>query len=188
MVDSPLPALRSQYEEIARRLETVTGGAEREAVKREIIAYFKQVDSLIGELSALKEEVRKLVDRFKQVSGSTAEASAPEFTGTRPAVHADHIGASTFIEKGWSLISLGDFAGAIQALQKALQLSPGETQAESLLGWAQMLHEDYDDALGTFQKVLMKEPANSLARINVGYICLKKRIFGEAIEIGRAHV
>src|SRR5437773_9916788 len=45
-----------------------------------------------------------------------------------------------------------------------------------------MLHEEYDDALGTFQKVLMKEPANSLARINVGYICLKKRIFGEAIE------
>ena len=28
----------------------------------------------------------------------------------------------------------------------------------------------------------MREPANSLARINVGYICLKKRIFGEAIE------
>ena len=26
------------------------------------------------------------------------------------------------------------------------------------------------------------EPANALARINVGYICLKKRIFGEAIE------
>jgi len=25
-------------------------------------------------------------------------------------------------------------------------------------------------------------PANSLARINVSYICLKKRIFGEAIE------
>jgi len=45
-----------------------------------------------------------------------------------------------------------------------------------------MLHEDYDDALATFSKVLMKEPANSLARINVGYICLKKRIFGEAIE------
>jgi len=151
-------------------------------VKREIIAFFKQVDSLIGELSELKEEIRKLVERYKQLAPPAAEASAPEFTGTRPAVHADHIGASTFIEKGWSLISLGDHAGAIQALQKALQLSPGETQAESLLGWAQMLHEDYDDALGTFQKVLMKEPANSLARINVGYICLKKRIFGEAIE------
>ncbi len=182
MADSPLPALRAEYDQIVRRLDAVTGGAEREAAKREIIAYFKQVDSLIGELIALKEDVRKLVDRYKQVSASTAEAAAPEFSGVRPAVHADHLGASTFIEKGWSLISLGDYAGAIQALTRALQLSPGETQAESLLGWAQMLHEDYDDALGTFQKVLMKEPANSLARINVGYICLKKRIFGEAIE------
>ena len=182
MIDSPLPALRAEYEQIARRLDGLTHGAEREVVKREIIAYFKRVDALIGELSALKEDIRKLVDRFKQVSPSTAEASAPEFTAARPAVHADHIGASTFIEKGWSLISLGDYSGAIQALDRALRLSPGETQAESLLGWAQMLHEDYDDALATFQKVLMKEPANSLARINVGYICVKKRIFGEAIE------
>ncbi len=182
MAESPLPALRAAYEDIARRLDTTTGGAEREAVKREIIAYFKHVDGLIGELTTLKEDVRKLVDRYKQLLASTAEAAAPEFTGVRPAIHADHIGASTFIEKGWSLISLGDHAGAIQALTRALQLSPGETQAESLLGWAQMLHEEYDDALATFQKVLMKEPANSLARINVGYICLKKRIFGEAIE------
>ncbi len=182
MADSPIPALRAEYDQIVHRVDAVTGGAEREAAKREIIAYFKQVDALIGELMALKEDVRKLVDRYKQVSASTAEAAAPEFSGVRPAVHADHLGASTFIEKGWSLISLGDYAGAIQALTRALQLSPGETQAESLLGWAQMLHEDYDDALGTFQKVLMKEPANSLARINVGYICLKKRIFGEAIE------
>ena len=45
-----------------------------------------------------------------------------------------------------------------------------------------MLNGEYDDALATFQLVLMKEPANSLARINVGYICLKKEIFGEAIE------
>ena len=178
MVDSPIRALRAEYDTIARKLDTAAAGPEREAVKRDIVAYFKRVDSLIGELGELKEEIRKLVDRYKQLTSSTAEALAPEFTGTRPAVHADHLGASTFIEKGWSLISLGDHAGAIQALQ----LAPGETQAESLLGWAQMLHEEYDDALATFQKVLMKEPANSLARINVGYICLKKRIFGEAIE------
>ncbi|OLD43007.1 MAG: hypothetical protein AUI55_04185 [Gemmatimonadetes bacterium 13_1_40CM_2_70_7] len=183
MPESALAALRAQYDAIARRLEgTGAAAAEREAVKREIIAYFKQVDGMIGELTQLKEDVRQLVDKFKQLAASTAEAAAPEFTGARPAVHADHIGASTFIEKGWSLISLGDHVGAIQALQKALQLSPGETQAESLLGWAQMLNDDYDDALQTFSKVLMKEPANSLARINVGYICLKKRIFGEAIE------
>lgn len=177
---SPLSALRREYDAIARQLEGAAGAAEREAAKREIIAFFKKVDGLLGELGQLKEDIRQLVDKYKQLTADTRQA--PEFTGQRPVVHADHIGATTFIEKGWSLISLGDHAGAIQALTKALQLSPGETQAESLLGWAQMLHEDYDDALGTFQKVLMKEPANSLARINVGYICLKKRIFGEAIE------
>jgi tetratricopeptide (TPR) repeat protein len=181
-MQSPVPGLRTEYEAIARKLDTATTPVEREAVKREIIGYFKYVDAIIAELSELKDGIRGLVERYKQLTPAAAEAAAPEFTGTRPALHADHIGASTFIEKGWSLISLGDHAGAIHALQKALQLSPGETQAESLLGWAQMLHENYDDALQTFQKVLMKEPANALARINVGYICLKKQIFGEAIE------
>ena len=182
MADSPVVALRREYDEIARQLDGAAGSAEREAAKREIIGYFKKVDGILGELTQLKEDIRQLVDRYKQASADTQQAAAPQFTGARPVVHADHIGASTFIEKGWSLISLGDHAGAIQALTKALQLSPGETQAENLLGWAQMLYESYDDALQTFSKVLMKEPANSLARINVGYICLKKRIFGEAIE------
>jgi tetratricopeptide (TPR) repeat protein len=173
-------ALRGQFQEIETRLG-VAQGADREAVKRDIIALFKRVDGALTDLGQMKEDIRGLVERYKQ--GNAAEsATAPQFTGARPAVHADHLGASTYIEKGWSLISLGDYAGAIQSLDKALALSPGDVQAQSLLGWAQMLHEDYDDALGTFSRVLMKEPANALARINVGYICLKKRIFGEAIE------
>jgi tetratricopeptide (TPR) repeat protein len=176
-----LTALRVQFQAIETRLGTTAQPGDREALKRDIIALFKRVDAALGDLGQMKEDIRGLVERYKQ--GAAAEvATAPQFTGARPAVHADHLGASTYIEKGWSLISLGDYAGAIQSLEKALTLSPGEIQAQSLLGWAQMLHEDYDDALGTFSRVLMKEPANALARINVGYICLKKRIFGEAIE------
>ena len=176
-----LTALRVQFQAIEARLGTTAQPSDREALKRDIIALFKQVDTALGDLGQMKEGIRGLVERYKQ--GAAAEvATAPQFTGARPAVHADHLGASTYIEKGWSLISLGDYVGAIQSLEKALTLSPGEIQAQSLLGWAQMLHEDYDDALGTFSRVLMKEPANALARINVGYICLKKRIFGEAIE------
>ena len=182
LIDPLVAGFRQQYREIAERLEKATGYAEREAVKREIIAYFKRVDVALAELGQVKEEIRALVERYKQVAAATDTAQAPQFTGARPVVQQDHLGASTFIEKGWSLISLGDYAGAIQALTKALSLAPSEVQAQSLLGWAQMLHEDYDEALTTFSRVLMKEPANSLARINVGYICLKKRIFGEAIE------
>ena len=181
MSEAWLTALRVQFQAIETRLGTTAQPGDREELKRDIIALFKRVDAALGDLGQIKEDIRGLVERYKQ--GAAAEvATAPHFTGARPAVHADHLGASTYIEKGWSLISLGDYAGAIQSLEKALTLSPGEIQAQSLLGWAQMLHEDYDDALGTFSRVLMKEPANALARINVGYICLKKRIFGEAIE------
>ncbi len=182
MSDTWVAALRGQYREIEQRLDAPGGAADRETVKRDIIDLFKRVDAALGELTQLKEDIRTLVDKYKQASAAADAPQAPQFTGARPAVQADHLNASTYIEKGWSLISLGDYGGAIQALENALQRSPGATQALSLLGWAQMLSEQYDEALGTFSKVLMKEPANSLARINVGYICLKKRIFGEAIE------
>jgi tetratricopeptide (TPR) repeat protein len=185
MNESVVGGLKDQYQELEGRLGAAQDPAAREAVKRDIIALFKRVDGALTELGQLKDGIRGLAERYKQLNsaaGDGAAGPAPQFTGARPAVQADHLGASTFIEKGWSLISLGDYAGAVQALEKALQLSPGEVQAQSLLGWAQMLHQDYDEALSTFSRVLMKEPANALARINVGYICLKKRIFGEAIE------
>ena len=186
MSESLVGGLKHQLQELEGRLTAAEDPAAREAVKRDIIALFKRVDGALTELGQLKDGIRGLAERYKQLNNAGGAAAgpapAPQFTGARPAVQADHLGASTFIEKGWSLISLGDYAGAVQALEKALQLSPGEVQAQSLLGWAQMLHEEYDEALSTFSRVLMKEPANALARINVGYICLKKRIFGEAIE------
>jgi len=193
VADGSTAALRARHSELAARLGAPGAAGERDALKAEIITLIKSVDQELAELSLLREEVKALAERWKSVAGSPAAAparaastgvpsSAPEFAGERPVVRADHIGASTFMEKGWSRISLGDYEGAEAALVRALELSPNDPQAESLLGWAQMLRERYDDALLNFQKVLMREPANALARINVGYICLKKRIFGEAIE------
>jgi tetratricopeptide (TPR) repeat protein len=181
MSEAWLAALRAELNDITGRLEG-SAVADRDALKRDIISLFKRVDGTLADLSQIKERIRVLVERYKQASSTADTTPAPQFSGVRPAVHADHLGASTYIEKGWSLISLGDYGSAIQALEKALTLSPGAVEATSLLGWAQMLNEDHDDALGNFSKVLMKEPANALARINVGYICLKKGIFGEAIE------
>lgn len=182
-MEEVLAGLRAEHGRIAGLLETAQTAAERDAVKREIIAYYKRVDGLLVDLGEAKEQIRALVERFKELAQAGEASSAPALSEAGPApLHADHLGASTFIEKGWSLLSLGDFPGAIQALERALTLAPGDIKAESLVGWAQMLSEQYDEALQTFQKVLRKEPANALARINVGYICLKKRIFGEAIE------
>lgn len=182
MIDSLALSLRKKYDDVLQRLTSESASAERDNLKSEIITLFKTVDQALGDLSALKEDIRVLVDKYKEVSQQGADSTAPQFASAMPVVREDHIGASTFVEKGWSLISLGDYQGAIQALEKALKLAPGQLQAKSLLGWALMLNENYDESLAAFQEVLMKEPANSLARINVGFICLKKRMFGEAIE------
>jgi len=170
-------AWRSRVTALAARLDAPSAGTERDAIRADLIALAKGLEQDLTDLAALKEDAKGLVERWKGLQVS----SAPAFSADRPVV-ADHIGASTFIEKGWSRISLGDYPGAEESLGKALKLAPNDPQAESLLGWALMLQEKYDDALLMFQKVLMRQPQNALARINVGYICLKKRIFGEAIE------
>jgi tetratricopeptide (TPR) repeat protein len=180
--DPLVESLRSEFRSISNALDAGTVPVDREDMKRRIIGLFKRVDGALADLTHLKEEIRGLVDRYKRTAPEEPVGQAPGLTVGQPQLHQDHLGASTYIEKGWSLISLGEPAGAIQALNRALELSPGDPQALSLLGWAQMSAEQYDDALSTFSKVLMKEPANALARVNVGYICLKKKIFGEAIE------
>lgn len=179
MVEAPPDDVRERYAALVARLDAADASTDRTALKADIIELFRTIEREITELSTLKDDVKKLAERWKSIAGGATAPSAPQPTAP---LRADHIGASTFIEKGWSRISLGDYPAAETALGRALELSPNDLQAVSLLGWAQMHQEKYDDALLNFQRVLMKEPANALARINVGFICLKKRIFGEAIE------
>ena len=87
----------------------------------------------------------------------------------------DELNASTFIERGWSRIASGDFAGAEESLEKALALNPGDAQAETLLGWAQMSQGRYDSAMALFDHVLERVPDHALALINVGYVHLRRR-------------
>ena len=174
-------ALRREVAELEARLSDPAAGADRDLLKRRIFAVYQGTEATAAEVASLRDRIKSLVDRFKQAGAQESDA-APHAADARPQVRSDHLGASTFIEKGWSLIALGDHAGAEHALLRALELAPGDLQALSLLGWAQMLEHKFDDALAAFSRVLAAEPHNALARVNVGYICLKKRIFGEAIE------
>jgi len=179
MADEGPAALRARYAALDERLDAAAMPAgERDAVKGDIIALIREIDGEVSALAALKEEVKALAARWKTLRDAAIPAPAPL---ARPVV-ADHLNASTFIDRGWSRIAAGDPAGAEAVLRRALELAPGDPQAESLLGWAQMLQEKHDEALLNLQRVLSREPGNAMARINVGYICLKKRIFGEAIE------
>lgn len=179
MADS-VTELRAAFEQLRAEIEA-RQLRDDPALKASLMDVYRSVDGSLGQLSRLKDDIRALVEKWKAKRGSSP-AMAPQFTGARPVVHEDHIGASTFLERGWSRISLGDYEGAEESLQRALELAPNNTEGQSLLGWAQMLQDKLDAALMNFQYVLGREPSNALARINVGYICLKKGIFGEAIE------
>jgi tetratricopeptide (TPR) repeat protein len=183
--DRVIDELQSRCRALDARLDAEGAAADLDSLKVDIGALFKTVDQQIIALTSVRDDVLKLIEKWKGVRAAPPAPRAfvaPEFAGAKPAVQADHLGASTYIEKGWSRISAGDHAGAEELLTTALTLSPGNPEAVSLLGWALMLQDKFDDALLNFQKVLIHEPQNALARVNVGYICLKKGIFGEAIE------
>ncbi len=183
MPDVYADALRSRRAALAARLDAPGGAGERDAIREDIVILYKDVDATLAELATLKEEVKELAARWKAAQPTPAVPSlAPRFTGVHSPIRSDHLNASAYVEKGWSLIALGDHEGAERSLQRALELAPDDPRSESLLGWAQMLQEKHDQAMMSFQRVLMREPGNALARVNVGYICLKKRIFGEAID------
>ena len=172
-----IAALRTRYEHIAAALAAHPAAEQRVTLKSEIIALFRDADAAAASMAAFKTAVKGLAESWKQQEGRGGTSARPSVS-----VRVDHLGASTFVEKGWSKLSLGDAPGAEVALRRALELAPGDNEAESLLGWAQMLQEQYDSALLTFHNVLMRDPQNTLARTNVGYICMRKKIYGEAIE------
>ncbi|HYW30798.1 MAG TPA: tetratricopeptide repeat protein [Gemmatimonas sp.] len=174
-------ALRTRYDAIARELAVATTPDARAALKAEIVSLFRDADAAVTAAGQFKDAVKGLAETWKQGEG---RAASPAHARSRPAVtgRVDHLGASTYVEKGWSKLSMGDAVGAEVALRRALDLAPGDNEAETLLGWAQMAQEHYDAALLTFHNVLMREPQHPLARTNVGFICLRKGIYGEAIE------
>lgn len=95
-------------------------------------------------------------------------------------VREDHLGASTFIEKGWNCIAHGDFVVAEQVLKTALRLAPSDARSKALLAWAIMRQGRHDEALVVLDDVLGSDSENWLARVSLGYVCLKKGLLREA--------
>lgn len=97
-------------------------------------------------------------------------------------VREDHLGASTFLEKGWHLIAQGEFASAEKSFQTALAHAPSDVQARTLLAWSIMRQGRLDEALAILDEVLSQNSMNSLARATLGYVCMRKGMLREAHE------
>ncbi len=173
-MNDTLGSLQREHARLAARLDAGLDQAERAEVKAAIVALFKRTEASIEELGAFKETIRALVEGFK--------ALPPVADAGTSSVRHDHIGASTYIERGWTALAGGDWRQAEMLLRDALSHDPGNVTAEALLGWSLMHQDRGDEALQRCLQVLVREPDHGLARAAVGAICLRKGITGEAIE------
>lgn len=172
MSEEQIRSLRTEFNRLASTLDRPMTPTQRAEVKAAIVTLFKRTEAAIAELASFKETIRELVDRFK----------ALPVDRPGPTVRHDHLGASTYIDKGWSELAAARWTQAEDLLRQALTLDGENSTAQGLLGWA-LLHQDRsDEALQLCLQVLLREPEHGLARVAVGAICLRKGILGEAIE------
>jgi tetratricopeptide (TPR) repeat protein len=169
-----LAALGERFDGIAARLREAHGEEARSVVKREIIDFFRDVDGLYEQVGELRSRIRSLVEEYRG-------RPAPNAGARRPSIHSDGLNSSSFVERGWNFIAAEKNEEAVDALEKALALSPENLEAEGLLGWALMKAGRTDRALQSLQRVLQADPTNEMARANLGYICLQRKIYGEAL-------
>ncbi len=168
-----LAALRAEFDRLHARLQEPMDAADRAETRHAIVALFRQTEAAIAEYAEFKESIRELVDRFKALPGEPAPAGS---------VRHDHIGATTWVERGWTALAGGEWQEAERAFREAIARDATSMTAEALLGWALFYGRRYDEAMQHCLQVLVKDPEHGLARVALGAVCLRKGITGEAIE------
>jgi tetratricopeptide (TPR) repeat protein len=162
--------LRERFANLQQRVDEAPASDDRQRLKQELAALYRLVDGVTAELGVLQGDIRTFMEQWK------AREAPLEAV---PSI-ADHLGASTHTERGWSRLAQGDFTAAEESLRTALDLAPTDARAEGLLGWALMLQGRLVDALAVANRSLARDPDQPLALITVGYVHLQRRQFDEA--------
>ena len=103
-------------------------------------------------LSIAKEQINGAEYDSAVETLAKAEAVAKEYGAEEVAAEAAGLVPNVFMRKGSSLIKAKDFANAIPAFQKVVELNPEDGQAYLLLGQATMQTGNLDGAIEAFLK------------------------------------
>ena len=103
-------------------------------------------------LSIAKEQINGAEYDTAVETLAQAEAAAKEYGIEDVAAEAAGLVPNVFMRKGSSLIKAKDFANAIPAFQKVIELKPEDGQAYLLLGQATMQTGNLDGAIDAFLK------------------------------------
>jgi len=164
-----LERLRAEHDRLRAALAAAPTAGERAAIKGDIIALFRRTELLITELGTFKEGIRELVEQFKTLPGEAAVS-----------VRFDHIGATTYADRGWTALAAADWNAASVALREAVSRDPSNLAARALLAWALARMGDEEAALALCRPILEADPGHGLARVAVGVVLLRRAQFAEA--------
>jgi tetratricopeptide (TPR) repeat protein len=171
-----ISSLRDRVARIEGALANAAGeeAADRDALRGEIVAIFRDTEHLIEELNGIKVAIPALVERFKETFPKAAPPAGP--------ARVDHLGSSTYRERGWSALAGGDDERAIRELRRALELAPGEPSSAILLAWALGRSGQLAEAIEMVAAVLAADPESTRGRLVAGYLYMREARFAEAIE------
>jgi tetratricopeptide (TPR) repeat protein len=161
---------------LAEALEGSHSATRRAELRQEITALYREADAAASAAVRAREQAAALAVRWQALPPAEAAASVP--------VRMDHLGASTFLEKGWSRLAQGDAIGADEALRQALALAPGQADGEVLLGWALALRDRLGEAQALLDGVLARHPGHALALATAGLVALR----GGALDVADARL
>jgi tetratricopeptide (TPR) repeat protein len=105
------------------------------------------------------------------------------------------VGGSDWLERGRSLMAVGDFHGAIEALNRAIEIEPEKARAYANRGVANFRLGDFEQAVKDFDSALEIDPGRPVilsnrgsARAELGEWDLAIEDYGRAIDLdSRSH-
>lgn len=165
--------------ELKEKLEEAKSGDKPSLYAEKVEYVYNLVKSYRERLERIEKKMEEYLNEKEKVVEQKKEEILKGFVQSMSISKTDIL---TLIDKGWNFIASGDYAEAEKVLEPALEKAPNNVKVLKLLGWAYMYTEKFDNALLLYQKVLNIHPTDEMARNNLGYICYKKKIFGEAIE------
>ncbi|MCU0634673.1 MAG: hypothetical protein MUE41_07355, partial [Gemmatimonadaceae bacterium] len=142
-------------------------------VQRRIVALHTELDAARRAADEQLDALRGIAQAWKR------DVAGQPVTTTR---RIDHLGASTFIEKGWGKLAQGDAEGAILSLVRALELTPDDRQVQAMHAWALLLAGRTEQALHILHGVLVRDTRHGLARAVVGLAAQRAARLDDATE------
>lgn len=179
MSQEPGADVRREFEELSRRLAGPLSAAERDVVKGGIIALFHRTERLLEELTSFKESIRDLIASYKALPPVDGAPPRPQSAGggargMRGSVRHDHIGASTYVERGWSAIASRRWPEAEAHLRRAVELDETSTGAQALLAWVLMAQGAPAAGRVLCEEILADVPEHGMALAVLGAIWVRE--------------